>query len=55
MYGDGMPHVGVLAPCAQLGFQSSADRRWRLGFHVVVCLACVNRAPNPAPYIYRER
>jgi hypothetical protein len=45
MYRDGMPCVGVLAPRMWLGLRSSAER-WRLGFHVV---ACVNRAPSPAP------
>jgi hypothetical protein len=37
MYIDGMPRVGVLAPHAQLGLQSSAERRRRLRFHVVAC------------------
>jgi hypothetical protein len=32
-----MSRMGVLAPRTQLGFQSSAERRRRLGFHVVPC------------------
>jgi hypothetical protein len=48
MYRDGMSCVDVLAPHVQLGLQRSTERR-RLGFHVVACMACVHRAPSPAP------
>jgi hypothetical protein len=34
---DGTSCVGVLSPCAQLGIRSSVERRWPLGFQVVVC------------------
>jgi hypothetical protein len=37
MYRDGTPRVGVLAPRTQLGLQSLAEKRWRLGFHMVAC------------------
>jgi 2-polyprenyl-3-methyl-5-hydroxy-6-metoxy-1,4-benzoquinol methylase len=48
MYRDVMPRVDVLAPYAQLGLGSSTERQQRLGFHVVVCMACVHHAPSPA-------
>jgi hypothetical protein len=50
MYKGGTSCVGVLAPHAQLGLQSSDDRRQRLGFHVV---ACVSHVLNP-PLLFIE-
>jgi hypothetical protein len=54
MYRDGMPRVGVLAPRAQLGPQSSVERKQRLGFHVVACMR-LYRSPGATPHIYRAR
>jgi hypothetical protein len=53
-YRDGMPRVGVLAPCAQLGPRSSVERKQRLGFHVVACMR-LYRSPGATPHIYRAR
>jgi hypothetical protein len=48
-----MPCMGVLAPRAQLGLQSLAERRWRLGFHVVVCRHVI-LTPLASPLIFIE-
>jgi hypothetical protein len=53
MYRDGTPCVGVLAPCEQLGLQTSAERRRRLGFHMVACRH-VLLAPLAPPLIFIE-
>jgi hypothetical protein len=45
--------VGVLAPCVQLGIQSSIERRWQLGFHVVA-YRHVLIAPLALPLIFIE-
>jgi hypothetical protein len=43
--------MGVLAPRLQLGLQSLAERRWRLGFHMVV-FGHVLIAPLAPPLIF---
>jgi hypothetical protein len=49
---DGTPHVGVLAPHTLRGLQSSAQRMWRLGFHVVAYVHLI--APLAPPLIFIE-
>jgi hypothetical protein len=44
---DGMPHVDVLALCAQLGLWSSTEMATRVTHGGVY--ACVNRAPSLTP------
>jgi hypothetical protein len=48
-----MPYVGVVAPRAQLGLRSSAETRWRLGFHMVACRCVLIEALAP-PLIFIE-